>query len=474
VNSRSRTIDRAGTCVGDGIDTAAGFTVLEVVVAMTILVVALLASAMMFSNGIIVSGNTRNRVVAANLATQAMEDVRGKAADPAQFTSIPQGQTVFAGPTQLVNGIQFKVTQNVQFVGQNSSTSSCDSPGATTGQILRVSQVVTWPNMGGTKSVRSVTTLAPPVGAYSASSGSIAAKVYDSTGAPAQNVNIQAVGPTTVSQQTTDEGCAYFAFLPVGTYTVTVIEGTGVGDQEVTAPAQSASVSVGQTASLQFQYDTAAAVTVTFPPGPPPPASGIPVSVANTGLQPYGQFTYAAGTTTASIYPYANGYTVFAGNCTDNNPLGKDTNRTPLYPTAAPAVLNTPPNGSATGLASLYTVAIHVQNSTAVAVGNTVPTAAETTGFGVPYTAVCTSGTANGSAPTLGLATTNATGDSVTALPLGHFTLRATCTKPAAACPSANRVGTLNVWVKPDGVYGVSSTGASTTKFTGPITVVVV
>src|SRR5262249_14643043 len=150
-------------------------------------------AALLFENAVTVSGNTRNRVVAANLATQAMENVRGLAADPTKFVTIPQGQTV---TPQTVGGITYTVTQNVQFVGQSSATSSCDAPGATTGQIMQVNEIVTWPNMGGTRPVREVTTLAPPVGAYSASSGSIAAKVFDSTGAVSQNINVQVTGPS--------------------------------------------------------------------------------------------------------------------------------------------------------------------------------------------------------------------------------------------------------------------------------------
>jgi len=460
---------------------ADGFTIVEVVVAITVLVVAMLGAALLFENAIVVSGNTRNRVVAANLATQQMESVRGLAADPTKFTTIPQGQTVFSGPGQVVNGVQYTVTQNVQFVGQSSSTSTCDSPGSTTGQIMQVNELVTWPGMAGTKTVKEVTTLAPPVGAYSASSGSIAAKVFDSTGAVSGNINIQVTGPTTVTQQTTSEGCSYFAFLPAGTYTVSVIEGTGVGDQETAVPAQTASVSVGQTASVQFQYDKAATIVATLPSpgntaGAPPYATGMSISVVNPGLQPYGQYSFSAAgdvTTSPSLFPYASGYTVFAGNCTDNNPLGKDNNKNLFYPTAAPVPIAVPPGGSAATTVPLYNVAIHVQNATAVPVSGTVPTAAETTTFGVPYTAVCTTGTASGTGPTLGLVTLNATGDSVTALPLGHWTLKATCNKPAAPCVAANKSATLNVWVKPDAVYGVDATGAATVPYVGPITMVV-
>jgi hypothetical protein len=359
-------------------------------------------------------------------------------------------------------------------VGQNSTQSSCDSPGSNTGQIMQVQEQVTWASMAGTKPVQTVTLLSPPVGAYSASSGSIAAKVTNSTGAVSQNIDVQISGPTSQTQQTTSQGCAFFAFLPVGTYNVTVVGG-GVGDQEVLSPTQTASVSVGQTASLAFSYDTPGTITVTgWSPASPPPATNIPIAVANSGLQPYAQYSYAAGTTSLTpLYPYSSGYTVFAGNCTDNNPLGKDTNRTLFYPTAAPTPLNIPPGGSASTTVPLYTLSLHVQNSTGVAVVAGTNSAAETTTFASPYTAVCTSGTATGTAPTLGLVTTDASGNSVTSLPLGHWTVTATCIKPAAACAAANKVGSVNVWVQPGGVYAVNASGSAGAKFPGPVTVVV-
>ena len=317
------------------------------------------------------------------------------------------------------------------------------------------------------------------MGAYNPSSGAIGVKVFNSAGVVAANINVQVTGPATATQQTTTEGCAYFYALPVGTYTVTVIEGTGIGDQEVALPTQTASVSIGQTSSVQFLYDSPATITATFPTTPAP-ATGMSLSVANTGLQPYGQFsftpTYTPGATitTPNLFPYASGYTLFAGNCTDNNPLGKDTNRNPFYPTAASVPITVTPgaNTIAPGTVPLYPISLHVQNATAVAV-NTTPTATETTSFGAPYTAVCTNGTATGTAPQLGMTATNVTGDTTTALPLGHWTITAKCTKPQTACPTSNKVATLNVWVRPDAVYNVDATGAQTTVLTQPITMVV-
>jgi hypothetical protein len=124
-------------------------------------------------------------------------------------------------------------------------------------------------------------------------------------------------------------------------------------------------------------------------------------------------------------------------------------------------------------VAPLYTLAVHVQSSLGP-IANSTPTAAETS-YPAPYAAVCTSGTGPGAAPTLGLVTLNATGDSVTGMPLGHWTITASCVKNTPKCSTTkNLTGSVAVWVKPDGVYAVNSaTGASTTKFTTPITVVV-
>lgn len=440
-----------------------GFTVVEVVVAITVLVVALAGAAALFGNGIIVSGNTRNRVVAAQLATQALEKVRGTASDPTKFTSIVVGQTI---TTQTVNGLKYVVTQDVQFVGQRSTQSSCDSPGSNNGQIMQVTAAVTWVGMAGTKPVQQTTALSPPVGAYSASTGSIAVKVYDSTGAVAQNINVQVQGPVTQTQQTTAEGCAFFPFLTTGTYAVSVIEGTGVGDQENVTPTQSTSVSVGQTASLQFNYDEAATINVTgWSNSAATPATGIPISVANTGLQPYSQDSFGAGLTSlAPLYPYPNGYTVFAGNCTDNSPVGKDTNRNLFYPTGAPAPLGVSAGGTVSTTVPLYTLPVVVKDTSNAVQSGAAVAAAETSGFAAPYTAVCTSGTGSGTAPTLGLVATDAAGNSVTGVPLGHWTITAR---------KGTKAGSVNVWVKPDAVYAVNSSGASTTAYSAPITVVV-
>ena len=426
---------------------------MEVVVASTLLLVAFAAAAGLYASGTRVSGDTRMRVVAAQLASSAIESVRGPAADPSKFTtSIVPGTVV---TTKTINGLTFTITQEEQWVSQSSTTSACDSGGVGSNAILQLSESVTWTGAGPTAPVEATTTLSPPAGAYSAATGSIGAKVLDASGAPADNVAVSIAGPMSRSQSTTSEGCAFFAFLTPGSYTVSVTAGTGVGDQEVLIPSQSTSVTVGQTASMTFNYDTAATITVSGWTGSvATPATGIPIGVANTGLQPFSAYTYAAGSTTLTpLFPYPSGYTVFAGNCTDNNPEGLDTTRNRFYNNPGTSATNVTPGGTTATAVPLYDMPIKVVNSVGAVVPGATLTATATTGYPAPYSSVCLNGAASGSAPTLGLVTTDAGGLSTTAVPLGHMTITAR---------SGPKVGTVKIWRRITGVYNVTAAGAST------------
>lgn len=433
---------------GPGAD--AGFTIIEVVVASTLLLLSFLAAAGLYEQGVSVSGDTRLRVVAAQLASSAIEKVRGPAADPARFTTaILPGTTV---TTQTVNGLKFTLTQEMQWVAQSSTVSACDSGGVGSNSILQVTESVTWAGAGATAPVRSTTALAPPAGAYSAATGSIAAKVLNAAGGPVVNAQVSIVGPSPQSQATTSEGCSFFAYLTPGAYTVSVTAGTGVGDQEKLVPSQSTSVTIGQTASLTFNYDTAGTITVTGWTGSvATPATNIPIGLGNSALLPYRQYTYAAGTTTMTpLFPAPAGYTVFAGNCTDNNPVGLDTTNNVFYNNPGTTPVSVAPGGTTTAAVPLYDLPITVTAAGSPVVATI--TATETSGYLAPYTAVCTSGGASGSLPTIGLVTTSAAGTSTTAIPLGHWTINAT---------SGTKHGTVKIWRRITGVFAVTASGAS-------------
>jgi hypothetical protein len=259
---------------------------------------------------------------------------------------------------------------------------------------------------------------------------------------------------------TGDDGCAFFAFLPTGTYTVSLAKAGYVGSQQVVSPSQTASVTAGQTSALTFDFDQAASMTTTF--SGLTPATNIKVSVANTALQPNGAFSYAVGTTTLSpLYPFTTGYTVFAGSCTDANPLGLNTTRNRFYPTAAPVPVVIDPAATGTGTAPLYPLSVLAVNTSNVGVSNatvTITSTASTAG------GACPGGTPTYNLPNTGSGTPTALGTSSAGVPLGHYTITAT---------SGSKSGTQKIWVKPDGTYAVDTAGNSTTLFVGPVAVTV-
>jgi Tfp pilus assembly protein PilV len=447
-----------------GAGSDAGFTIIEVVVASTLLVVSFLAAALLFESTTRISGDTRMRVIAAQIASSAIEKVRGPAADPARFTSsIIPGTTV---TSQTVNGLKFTLTQEMQWVAQSSTTSACDSGGVGSNGILQVTESVTWTGAGATAPVESVTTLAPPAGAYSAATGSIAAKVLDATGLPQENVQVSISGASSQAQSTTSEGCAFFAYLTPGAYTVKVTAGTGVGDQQDLVPSKNTSVTVGQTASLAFNYDTAARITITGWSGSvATPATNIPIGIGNSSLSPYRMYSYAAGTTALTpLFPQPSGYTVFAGNCTDNNPVGLDTTNNVFYNNPGTTPVSVTPGGTTLATVPLYDLPVKVVNTSGVVQPNAVVTATETTGYASPYTSVCTNGGASGTAPTLGMVTTDAAGTSTTAMPLGHWSIKAVV---------GTKQGTTKIWRRITGVFAVTTGGASTGSALPVVTVTV-
>jgi len=66
-------------------------------------------------------------------------------------------------------------------------------------EILQVTASVTWPQMLGAQPVQSTTDLAPPVGAFSPTSGAIASQVNNAAGNPVLNVFVAITGPTSAS-----------------------------------------------------------------------------------------------------------------------------------------------------------------------------------------------------------------------------------------------------------------------------------
>lgn len=320
-----------------------GLTIIELMVALTVFALIMTAVAAMLGTSLITTGNNRNRSVAANLAAQEMEVVR---ATP--FTELPVGQVT---STQVVDGVLFTITRDSEWISQDAESGACDGVSGEALAFLRVDVTVSWPIMSGVLPVTSNTVITPPVGAYDPNSGHLAVSVHDRDALPQAAVPVTITGPVTQSQATTTEGCAFFAYLPVGTYDVSLSSPGYVDGQGNASPLQTTTVSLGTTVQVEFDYDLASTLDLTLQaPGGGTPPDGLPVTIRNSKLLPDETKVIpgAPGNTRTvpDLFPYVDGYQVWAGSCADADPEGQMQDGTPYYPGAQrdPALAVTPGN----------------------------------------------------------------------------------------------------------------------------------
>jgi prepilin-type N-terminal cleavage/methylation domain-containing protein len=347
---------RAGGGAGGGSRASErGFSIIELVVAVSVFALLGGGLALTIDGGLNLARNNRNRSVAANLASQEMDSVRR-----AQFTTLPLG---LVDRTEPVDGVPFTVRRETEWVDNASTTGPCDSSNANP-QVLRVSVSVFWDDMRGVTPVRTSTILSPPVGSFDPTNGHIAVKVLGGDAEPLLGVPVHVTAPGyDANLTTTSDGCAFFAFVPPDTYTVALGSLGYVDRQGSPTASQVTGVTSGATSSVAFDYDRAATLTLTLnaPDGGTFPAD-LPVSVGNTGLLPTGAKAFAgtgAVRTLDSLFPYDDGYAVWAGDCSDADPEGEDGSGVAYWEGATrETALETAPAGAASGLVTLRTVQI--------------------------------------------------------------------------------------------------------------------
>jgi type II secretory pathway pseudopilin PulG len=356
---------------------------IEVVVAVFIFAVLVIAMTITMDSSLNLVRNDRNRSVAANLASQEMDTVR-----TTDFTALPIGQSV---TTQDVGGVVYTITRESEWVTKSASAGACDAPSGSRPAYVRVNVAVTWPSMRGVPPVESNTIITPPVGAYDPVTGHIGVKVLDRDGQPQGMILATISGPTSQSQQTNSDGCAFFAFVPEGSYTVSVSAAGYVDLQGVSAPTQPAGVVVGAITSISFQYDRAASLAIALlgeDAGSAAPTGAMGLYLQNTHLTPETMSVMGAGSprTIAGLFPYADGYEAWVGDCADADPAyyvggsrtnvpaepGVTTTATILLPEVRVAVQTDPGDGTMVPVPDQQVDASHAAGCTeAFSIGQT-------------------------------------------------------------------------------------------------------
>jgi hypothetical protein len=380
-------------------------SLLELVIAITLFTIIMAGVAATIGGGLDLSRNNRHRSVAANLAAEEMDVVRSS-----NFMSLAP-RTV----SRDVDGVDYEVRRDLTWVAKSATNGPCDGSGGTP-QVLRAQVTVRWKDMGGVAPVRSDTVLTPPVGAFDPNTGHIAVKVLDRDAQPQGAAVVVLSGPQNKTLPTNSDGCAFFAFLPAGTYTVQLSTLGYVDRQSNPTPAQTLGVTVGAVNSVQFDYDAAATIQATLVPtaGGTVPAD-LGLVLANTQYLPSGTrlFTGTGNVRTVEhLFPALEGYVAWAGECADADPEGIKVvgavTYGPYWPGATRPLAAAPASGETVAV-DVPVPSVTVQVTGAAAAGATVRAVHEADN-------VC-----SGVEHVLG--TTDAGGVLQTALPYGHWTI---------------------------------------------------
>lgn len=285
----------------------AGFTLIEVVVAMLVFAIIATGFLMTLTASMVTTRDTRTRIVAANLASQQIDLVRSL--DVFEVTSSTRDITL--------NGDTFHVAVHASWATSSGTTATCESGGATGSLSYRqVTVEVTWDNMrAGTPPVYADTSIAPDSKITDPSLGTILVGVIDAAGAGVSGATVSLSPANGIASVTTDsDGCAYLLKVPPATsYTVTVTKSGYVSDQQVSSPEAAVSVVAGSTSRASFGYDKATTFTSTYAGG----AATLPTDLTTSYISTYGGFQVAASTATnpksVALFPVSSGYSVVAG-----------------------------------------------------------------------------------------------------------------------------------------------------------------
>lgn len=285
-------------------------TIVEVVVAL--LVFAIIATGIAAGTASIsrISGDSRSRAIATNLAEQDIDAARA-IGDP--FKILP------ASTTQIVSGRTYTVDRDTSWVSTGGTDVGCGT--STNYSYRRVTAKVSWSGrLSTTAPVTTSTIIAPVSRITDAGTGAISIKVIGSDGTPRSDVAVSVVSksggqtPTVQPDATDAQGCAYATQLQPGTYTVTLSKTGYIDTNQDTSPNLDITVAAGSTAPWTSQYDQWA----TFNTGYAGNWSGstplLPTKLDTTFVPNTNTFPlYTTAQQGASVNLHPGGYTAIAG-----------------------------------------------------------------------------------------------------------------------------------------------------------------
>lgn len=314
-----------------------------------------------------ISGANRLKSQASSLAQQDQERMKSMKFDDLQ-------RTAGSSPTVTLGQITFTTASRTQWISDRTGTDSCTNSSSSADYLL-LSSTVSWPQSGTTKSLTVRSLRAPPTGTGTSLRGNLSVQLTDekTPALPVAGVPVNITGPGNYTATTNSEGCAVFAYIPVGSYTASYQQSGFVdqtGKSAVTLP--STSVTGNATTVQTGTYAQAGSITVNFVDSSGNPAKWSSASLYANGIGvPFVMKSTPANTAVASLssgttmFPFTAGYNAWAGDCPDPTLASP----APGGYSAPPETVTLGPGGSKTVNVTMPTVKLEVKNGASTWVG---------------------------------------------------------------------------------------------------------
>lgn len=290
----------------------AGFTLIEVVVAMMVFAIIAVGVAFSLTSSLTMTRDARSREVAANLAAQEID------LDRATGSIFALVDTPTPTPPTVVDGVTYHVQRLTHWLTGGDDTATCGT-GSGTLQYKRVNVSVTWDGMRSTTApVQADTVIAPKSRVNDPARGTILVSVLSASGTGVAGVTVTAApglpadgaaAITTAPSPTDAQGCSYILKVAPGNYHVTISRAAYADvNENVGSATTSVGVSAGSSVAANFQFDLAGNFTTTYP------AALLPTDLDTSYVSTYGVFVATAPTPNpAQLHPFSAGYQVLAG-----------------------------------------------------------------------------------------------------------------------------------------------------------------
>jgi Tfp pilus assembly protein PilV len=253
----------------------------------------------------------KERSVSSTLAQQDIERLR--AYPIAALSNFSQTRTVTVGT------VQYTVQSESEWVRDASGVLNCTDDSAQA-DYLKISSTVRSPAQ--TTPVKEVSLLTPAAGTFNSTTGTLVVKVTGRDNQPLGGVSVSLSGTGSYSDTTNSEGCAIFGFIPTGDYDVDVPGRVSWGGDN--SSTSQATVVANKTTLKPLEVEVPASLRAHFMRPDGTAAAWHELQVANAKLPAGTRDFVAASAATAidatGLFPFLDGYGVYAGTCAKNNP----------------------------------------------------------------------------------------------------------------------------------------------------------